>query len=78
MLSTHVLATCFLHFGTALADLELRIALANHVNSAAPSHDLAIGVAVFQRADATDNFHRIDLVEFIVYVVGRLNSSGGV
>ncbi len=46
----------------ALADLELRVALANHIDSAATLHDLAIGVAVLERANAADNFHRIGLL----------------
>lgn len=55
------LAASLLHLGAALADLELRVAFANDVNSAAAADDLAIGVAVLQRTDAADNFHRIDL-----------------
>lgn len=49
------------HFGAALADLETRVAFADHVDSATPFDDLAIGVAVFQCAYAANNFHRIDL-----------------
>jgi len=60
------LATGLFDLRTPLAHLELGVALANHVNAATPSDDLAIGVAVFQRADAADNFHRIDLVGRIV------------
>jgi hypothetical protein len=62
------LAPSLLHLGTALADFELGVALANHVNTPTSFDDLAIWVAVFQRANATDNFHRIDLVRLIVYV----------
>jgi hypothetical protein len=55
------LSPSLFHFGAALADLETRIALTDHVDSATPFDDLAIGVAVFQCANAADNFHRIDL-----------------
>jgi hypothetical protein len=53
--------------GAALADLELWIALANHVDSAASLDDLAIWVAVLQRANAANYFHRIDLDRCFVY-----------
>ena len=55
------LATAFLDFGTALADFEFRIALANHVNSASSTNDLAIGVPVFQGTNAADDLHDNDL-----------------
>ncbi len=63
------LATSLFDLGTALADLEFRIAFANHIDSAAAFDHLAIGVAVLQGADTADNFHRIDLVgrSFIFY-----------
>jgi hypothetical protein len=63
------LATSLFGLGVALADFELRIALADHVDPTASFDDLAIWVAVLQRANAANNFHRIDLVRFIVYVV---------
>ena len=56
------LAACLLGLGTALADLELWVALANHVDSAAALDHLAIRVAILQGADAADNFHQIELV----------------
>lgn len=61
------LATSFFDLGTALTDLEFRIAFANHIDSAAAFDHLAIGVAVLQGADTADNFHRIDLVGRFVY-----------
>ena len=61
-----LLAAGLFDLGTALAHLELWIALANHVDSATSFDDLAIGMAVFQRANAADNFHRIDLAGRIV------------
>jgi len=51
------LSTGFLGFCIALTDLELRIAFANHVNSAATTDNLAIRVAVLERTDAAYNFH---------------------
>lgn len=63
------LSACFLHFGTALADFELWIAFANHIDPPASLDDLAIRVAVLQSANTANNFHRIDLLSFIVYVV---------
>lgn len=63
------LAPGFLHLGAALADLELWITFANHVNSATSFHNLAVGMAIFQRTNAADNFHRIDLFGRIVQVV---------
>ncbi len=65
---------------SALADLEFRIALANHVNSATSLDDLAIGMAVLQRANAANYFHRIDLDRCLVYglicffLFGRMQS----
>ena len=41
------LTTFLLDFSAALADFEFWVALANHVDSPASLHDLAIGVAVF-------------------------------
>jgi hypothetical protein len=60
------LAAGLFDLGTTLTHLEPGIALANHVDSAPSFDDLAIGVAVFQRANTADNFHRIDLVGRIV------------
>jgi len=60
------LAAGLLDLGTTLTHLEPRIALADHVDSATSLDDLAIGMAVFQRTNATDNFHRIDLAGRIV------------
>ena len=60
------LAFAFTVLGSALAYLVAWIALANHVDSATSFDDLAIGMAVLQRANATDNFHRIDLAGRIV------------
>ena len=60
------LAACLFDLRSALADLELGIALTDHVDPATSLNDLAIGVAVFQRANAADNFHRIALVRLIV------------
>ena len=60
------LASCLLDLGSALTHFELGIALANHIDSATSFDDLAIGMAVFQRANAADNFHRIDLAGRIV------------
>jgi hypothetical protein len=57
LLSERRLSTSFLRLGVALANLELRIALANHVNPAAATHNLAIRVAVLQRTDTANNFH---------------------
>ena len=51
------LPTSFLGLGVALANLKLRVALANHVNSATTAHNLAIRVAILKRTDAADNFH---------------------
>lgn len=63
-----------------LADFESRIALTNHIDSTASLDDLAIGVAVFQRTNAADYFHRIDLEQCFVYglicffLIGRMES----
>ena len=65
--TTADLAASLLDLCSALTDLELRVALANHVDSATSLDDLAIGVAVFQRTNAADYFHRIDLNRCIVY-----------
>jgi hypothetical protein len=56
-----ILSTSFFDLRAALANLEFRNALANDIDTAASLDDLAIRVAVLQRADATYNFHRIDL-----------------
>ncbi len=61
IINKHRLAASFLDLRAALADLELRDTLANDVDSATTFDDLAIWVAVLQRADAAYNFHRIDL-----------------
>ena len=45
---------------------EFWVALANDINAAAAFHHLAIRMAVFQSANTTYNFHRIDLVGRIV------------
>ena len=58
------LTPSLLALGTALADFELRVALANHVNSTTSLDDLAIGVPVFQGTNAADNFHGITLNGF--------------
>jgi len=52
---------------STLADFESWVALANHVDSASSLDDLAIGVAVLQRAYAANNFHRIALDRCFVY-----------
>ena len=58
-----------------MADLELRIAFANHIDSAAAFDHLAIGVAVLKGADTADNFHRIDLVgRFVYFLLFTLHS----
>ena len=44
--------------GSALTDLEFWIAFTNDVNASSTLDDLAIGVAIFQCANAADNFHR--------------------
>ncbi len=53
--------------GSALTDFEPRVALANHVDATSSFDDLAIGVAVLQRAYAANNFHRIALDQCFVY-----------
>ena len=60
------LATCLFDFCPALADFEFRIALADHINPAPAFHDLAVRMPVFQGANATYNFHRIELERLIV------------
>lgn len=60
------LSTSFFNLRSALTDFELWVTLTNHVNSATSFYNLAVGVAVFQRADTADNFHRIDLLRRIV------------
>lgn len=51
------LASSLLHLGATLADLEFRIALADHVHTTAAFDDLAVGVTVLQCSNAADNFH---------------------
>ena len=65
VVATKALSTLLLYFGTALADLELWVALADHVNTTATLYDLAIRVAVFEGSNATNYFHRIDLLIWI-------------
>lgn len=60
------LSTSFFNLSSALTDFELWVTLTNHVNSATSFYNLAVGVAVFQRAYTADNFHRIDLLRRIV------------
>ena len=62
------LAARLFDLGPALANLEFRIALANHVDSATSLDDLAVGVPVLQGTNAADNFHRIDLNVCFVYL----------
>lgn len=45
------LALALFVLGTTLADLKARIALANHINSAAAADYLTVGVPELQRAD---------------------------
>ncbi len=52
---------------TTLANFEFRIAFADHIDSAASFDHLTIGVAVLQRANAADYFHRIDSNRCFVY-----------
>lgn len=40
-----------------LANLEARVALANHVDSATTSNNLAVGMTKFKRTDGGNNFH---------------------
>ena len=54
---TDCLASGFLALSAALTDLELWIALANHVNTAASLDHLAIRVAGLQRSNATNDLH---------------------
>ena len=60
------LAAGLLDLGPTLTDLEFWVALANDIDAAAAFHHLAIRMAVFQGANTTYNFHRIDLVGRIV------------
>ena len=60
------LATRLFRFGSALADLELGIALTDHVDSSPSLNDLAIRVTVFQSTNAANHFHRIDLEDCFV------------
>ncbi len=71
------LAFGFLAFGSALADLIPWIALANHVNSAAATHDLAVGMAEFQSTDRRYNFHGCQPSEFLlIYLVCQTRPAG--
>ena len=63
MRGTIGLATSLFDFRAALADFEFWIAFADHVNAAAAFYNLAIRMAVLQRADAADNFHLTFLTE---------------
>lgn len=60
------LAAGLLDLSTALTDFEFRIAFANDIDAAAAFDHLAIRMAIFQSANTTYNFHRIDLVGRIV------------
>jgi hypothetical protein len=51
------LAAGLLRLGVPLTYLELRVALANHVNPAPSSNDLAVRMTVLQRTNATYDFH---------------------
>ena len=64
---TRRLATGLLGFGAALADLELGIAFADHIDTTTSLNDLAIRMAIFQGANTTNDFHRIDLVRCFGY-----------
>ena len=60
------LAAGLLDLCATLTDFEFWVALANDIDAAAAFHHLAIRMAVFQSANTTYNFHRIDLVGRIV------------
>ncbi|QDV23139.1 hypothetical protein Q31a_14350 [Aureliella helgolandensis] len=51
------LAFFLANLGTALADLEARIAFANYVDTTTTPHNLAIRVTKFKSADRGNNFH---------------------
>ena len=51
------LAAFLFDFGSALADFEPWLAFADHVDPAAATDNLAIGVAVLQGSDRADNLH---------------------
>ena len=72
--STHPTVTSltlgFLALCAALANFVTRIALANHIDSAASAHDLAIWVAEFQGTDGGYHFHDGC---FSYRMVGKLN-----
>jgi hypothetical protein len=51
------LAAALLGLRATLANFELGIAFANHVNAAAATYDLAIGVAVLEGSDRANDFH---------------------
>jgi hypothetical protein len=52
-----LLSLGFLALGPTLADLESRIALANHIQTTATTHHLAIRVSKFQSANRRNNLH---------------------
>ena len=60
------LAAGLLDLGATLPDLEFWVAFANHIDSATSFNHLAIRMAIFQSANTTYNFHRIDLAGRIV------------
>src|SRR6056297_977278 len=64
------LATAFLDLGAALADFKLRIAFANHINSATPSNDLTIGVAILEGTDTANDLHD-NILEQVDWMAGR-------
>ena len=49
--------------GRALAGLELRVGLADHVDRALALHDLAIGVAALGGSERGKNFHGVRWLE---------------
>jgi len=56
-LQSKLLSLGFLAFSTTLTDLESRIALANHIQTTATTHHLAIRVSKFQSANRRNNLH---------------------
>jgi hypothetical protein len=65
-----LLAFGLLALGAALANFVARIALANHIDSTASAHDLAIWVTEFQGTDGGYHFHDGC---FSYRMVGKLN-----
>lgn len=63
--SATVLAAGLLDLRATLANLELRIALADHVNATAAFNDLAIGVTVLQGTNAANHFHRENSLRYL-------------